>query len=82
MWHIDDLIAEGDKVVARTTMRGTHLGSFFGVPPSGKTVEMTGVHIVRIADGRIIEHWGNNDDLGLMRQLGAVPAPVEAAVSG
>ena len=82
VWHIDDLIAEGDKVVARTTMRGTHLGSFFGVPPSGKTVEMTGVHIVRIADGRIIEHWGNNDDLGLMRQLGAVPAPVEAAVSG
>lgn len=82
MWHIDDLIAEGDKVVARTTMRGTHLGSFFGVPPSGKTVEMTGVHILRIADGRIIEHWGNNDDLGLMRQLGAVPAPVEATVSG
>lgn len=81
VWHIDDLIAEGDKVVARTTMRGTHLGSFFGVPPSGKTVEMTGVHIVRIADGRIIEHWGNNDDLGLMRQLGAVPAPVEATVS-
>lgn len=81
VWHIDDLIAEGDKVVARTTMRGTHLGSFFGVPPSGKTVEMTGVHILRIADGRIIEHWGNNDDLGLMRQLGAVPAPVEATVS-
>ena len=82
MWHIDDLIAEGDKVVARTTMRGTHLGSFFGIPPSGKPVEMTGVHILRIADGRIIEHWGNNDDLGLMRQLGAVPAPVDAAVSG
>ena len=72
-WRIDDLIAEGDKVVARTTMRGTHQGGFFGIPPTGKRVEMTGVHIMRIADGRIIEHWGSNDDLGLMRQLGAVP---------
>jgi steroid delta-isomerase-like uncharacterized protein len=78
-WRIDDLIAEGDKVVARTTMRGTQRGAFFGIPPTGKTVEMTGVHIMRIADGRIIEHWGSNDDLGLMQQLGAIPAPGEAA---
>lgn len=78
-WRIEDLVAEGDRVVARTTMRGTHLGAFFGIPPIGKPVEMTGVHILRIADGRIIEHWGNNDDLGLMRQLGAIPAPAEAA---
>jgi steroid delta-isomerase-like uncharacterized protein len=72
-WRIDDLIAEGDKVVARTTMRGTHRGDFFGIPATGLSVEMTGVHILRIADGRIIEHWGSNDDLGLMRQLGAIP---------
>jgi steroid delta-isomerase-like uncharacterized protein len=72
-WRIDDLIAEDDKVVARTTMQGTHQGEFFGIPPTGKRVEMTGVHIMRIADGRIIEHWGSNDDLGLMRQLGAGP---------
>ena len=71
-WRIDDLIAEGDKVVARTTMRGTQRGEFFGIPPTGRTVEMTGIHIVRVADGKIIEHWGSNDDLGLMRQLGAV----------
>jgi predicted ester cyclase len=77
-WHIDDLIAEGDKVVARTTMRGTHTGDFFGIPPTGRQVEMTGVHVMRIADGRIIEHWGSNDDLGLMRQLGLVPQPVAA----
>ncbi len=80
-WRIDDLIAEGDKVVARTTMRGTQHGPFFDIPPTGKVVEMTGVHILRIADGRIIEHWGNNDDLGLMRQLGAIPSPAEAAVT-
>lgn len=79
-WDIDDLIAEGDKVVARTTMRGTHRGDFFGLPPTGKRVEMPGVHIIRIADDRIIEHWGSNDDLSLMRQLGAIPTPGEEAV--
>src|SRR3712207_3394221 len=63
--QIEDLVAEGDKVVARTTMRGTQRGAFFGIPPTGKAVEMTGVHVMRIADGRIAEHWGNNDDLGL-----------------
>jgi predicted ester cyclase len=76
-WHIDDLIAEGDKVVARTTMRGTQLGPFFGLPPTGKRVEMNGVHVLRIADGKLIEHWGSNDDLGLMRQLGMIQAPGE-----
>ena len=78
-FRIEDLIGEGDKVVARTTMRGTHRGEFFGIPPTGKTVEMTGVHVLRIADGKIIEHWGSNDDLGLLRQLGAIPDPAEAA---
>jgi steroid delta-isomerase-like uncharacterized protein len=77
-WRIDDLIAEDDKVVARTTMSGTQLGDFFGIPPTGKRVSMTGVHVMRIADGKIIEHWGSNDDLGLMRQLGAIPEPQPA----
>ena len=80
-WHIDELIAEGDKVVARTTMRGTQREAFFGIPPTGRTVEMTGIHILRIADGRIVEHWGINDDLALMRQLGAIPTPAEPAGS-
>ncbi len=71
-WEIHDLIAEGDKVVARTTMRGTHLGDFFGIPATGRSVTLPGVHVLRIADGRIAEHWGSNDDLGLMRQLGVV----------
>ena len=74
-WHIEDMIAEGDKVVARTVMRATHTGDFFGIPPTGRRVELAGVHILRIANGRIAEHWGSNDDLGLMRQLGFVPGP-------
>lgn len=54
-------------------MTGTRTGDFFGIPRTGSAVTVTGVHIVRIADGRIIEHWGSNDDLGMMRQLGAIP---------
>jgi predicted ester cyclase len=77
-WRIEELIAEGDRVVARTTMHGTQLGGFFGLPPTGRRVTMTGVHIMRIADGKIAEHWGSNDDLGLMRQLGAIPEPAAA----
>lgn len=73
VWHIEDLIAEGDRVVARTRFEGTHLGDFFGIPATGKKVTMGGVHIGRIQDGKVAEHWGANDDLGLMRQLGAAP---------
>jgi predicted ester cyclase len=73
-WTIEDLVAEGDRVVARTTFRATHLGDFFGIPPTGRRVEVGGVHILRIADGRIAEHWGSNDDLGLLRQIGAIPS--------
>jgi predicted ester cyclase len=55
-------------------MEATHTGDFFGIPPTGKRVSIDGIHILRIADGRVAEHWGNNDDLGLMRQLGVIPA--------
>jgi steroid delta-isomerase-like uncharacterized protein len=78
-WQIEDLIAEGDKVVARTTMTGTHLGDFFGIPATGRKVTLLGVHVMRISDGRIVEHWGSNDDLGLMRQLGVIPEPSAVA---
>lgn len=73
-WTIDDMVAEGDRVAMRLTMTGTHRGDFFGISPTGKRVEVGGTHIVRIEDGRVAEHWGHNDDLGLMRQLGAIPA--------
>jgi predicted ester cyclase len=78
-WRIDDLLADGDKVVIRTTMRGTQRGEFFGIPPTGKHVVVPGIHVLRIAGGKIVEHWGNNDDLGLMRQLGMTLSPEQNA---
>jgi len=66
---IDDLIAEGDKVVARITMTGTHTGDFFGFPATGNNVKFTGIYIVRIENGKIVEHWGEEDAISLMEQL-------------
>ncbi|HET9588850.1 MAG TPA: ester cyclase [Anaerolineales bacterium] len=73
-WHtaIDELIAEGDKVVARITMSGTHTGDFWGMPATGKRVEFTGIYIVRIAGGKIVEHWGEEDGVSLLQQLGVL----------
>lgn len=70
---IEDLIAEGDKVAARITMSGTNTGSFMGIPPTGKFVSFTGMYIARIADGKIVEHWGEEDAVSLLTQLGAMP---------
>jgi steroid delta-isomerase-like uncharacterized protein len=72
---IEELIAEGDKVVMRWTSRGTHQGEFVGLPPSGKRVEVAGVTISRIEGGKIVEDWELTDALGMMQQLGAIPAP-------
>jgi predicted ester cyclase len=72
---IDDVIAEGDKVVIRVTGRGTHEGEFQGVAPTARPVTATGVGIGRIENGRIAEAWAAYDALGLMQQLGAIPAP-------
>jgi steroid delta-isomerase-like uncharacterized protein len=68
---IDDMIAEGDKVVARQTWSGTHKGEFMGVPPTGKRVSFGVIDIVRIAGGKVVEHWGQMDSMGMMKQLGA-----------
>jgi steroid delta-isomerase-like uncharacterized protein len=70
---VDDLIAEGDKVVGRWTGRGTHHGQFMGIPPTGKQVSWTAINIVRIEDDKFVEGWTNSDDLGLMQQLGVIP---------
>jgi steroid delta-isomerase-like uncharacterized protein len=67
---IEDLIAEGDKVVARVTMTGTHTADFWGVPPTGRRVNLTAIYIVRIADGKIVEHWGEEDGMKVFKQLG------------
>jgi len=69
---IDDMIAEGDKVVARQTWSGTQKGEFMGVPPTGKKVSFGVIDIVRIAGGKVVEHWGQMDGMGMMKQLGAV----------
>ena len=76
---IDDMIAEGDKVVTRLTVHGTHQGDFQGIPPTGKPVTVSGITIDRIADGKIQASWAQFDMLGLMQQLGAIPAPQQAA---
>jgi predicted ester cyclase len=75
---VEDQVAEGDTVVSRITGTGTHTGEFLGVPPTGKRVTMTGLTIHRIADGKLIEHWAQIDALGLLQQLGAIPAPEQA----
>jgi steroid delta-isomerase-like uncharacterized protein len=72
---IQDVVAEGDRVVLRVTAGGTHEGEFQGMAPTGKTVEITGMGIVRIENGKIAESWWEFDALGLMQQLGAIPAP-------
>jgi steroid delta-isomerase-like uncharacterized protein len=69
---IDDMLAEGDKVAARITMTGTHKGEFMGIPPTGKHVSFTGIYIARIANGKIVEHWGEEDGVGLLQQLGVM----------
>jgi steroid delta-isomerase-like uncharacterized protein len=72
--RIDDLIAEGDKVVARWTAQGTQTGEFQGLPPSGKVATSSGITIFRILDGRVVEEWSESDMLGLLQQLGAIPS--------
>jgi len=69
----EDYVAGGDKVVYRWRLRATHRGAFAGVPPTGRAVELSGIEIVRLAGGRIVEHWDEIDALGLLRQLGALP---------
>ena len=72
---IEDLIAAGDKVVMRGVASGTHQGVFMGIPPTGKRVTVPGIHIMRIKDGKIVEHWAQGDYLGMMQQLGVIPEP-------
>jgi steroid delta-isomerase-like uncharacterized protein len=78
---IDDVIAEGDKVVLQTTMSGTHQGWFMGMSPTGRRFAQRQVHFLRIQDGKAVEHWAVRDDLGFLQQLGAAPAPSDPAVT-
>ena len=70
----EDLVAEDDKVAVRATFRGTQTGEFYGIPATGKAVSVSLMLIYRIANGKIVEHWMNADQLSLMQQLEAIPA--------
>jgi steroid delta-isomerase-like uncharacterized protein len=70
---IEDLIAEGDKVVARYTARAVHRGQWRGIPPTGKQVMITGTNTYRFAEGKIAEMWQNADTFSLLQQLGLIP---------
>jgi len=75
---IEDLIAEGETVMARWSCRGTHRGDLNGIAPTGKQFTISGVSIARFASGKMVEGWVNWDALGLMQQLGVVPELAKA----
>lgn len=72
-WTLEEMIAEDDKVAARFTMRGTHRGTFFGVAPTGKSIEVQAMNFYRLSGGQFVEERGQPDLLGLLQQIGAVP---------
>ena len=78
-YTVEDLIAEGDKVVARLTISGTQQGAFMGIPATGKHVTVSNIEIFRITNGRGVETWVQVDFLGLLQQLGAIPTPGQAS---
>ncbi len=71
---LEDMIAEGDKVVQRFTVRGTHKGEWMGIALTGKQIEMGGIAVHRLAGGKIVEDWTSMDMLGMMQQLGVIPS--------
>ena len=75
---IQDIMAEEDKVMVRVLLEGTHSGSGLGVPPSGRKIRVAGIVVIRISKGQFVEGWNSWDQLGLLRQIGALPtAPGE-----
>jgi len=73
-FHVEDMLASGDKVVARARVTGTHEGEFMGVPPTGRSIDVQLIDIIRFGDdGLAHEHWGVFDALAMMQQLGVVP---------
>jgi steroid delta-isomerase-like uncharacterized protein len=73
--NFDRPISEGDRVVTCGTFTATHLGNFQGLPATGRSVTIAVMHIDRLVDGKVVEHWGQGDQAGMMRQLGIVPVP-------
>ena len=80
--ELHEILVDGDLVVARLMVSGTHRGDFMGIPPTGDRVTMEAIHIYRFSEGKLAEHWVARDDLGMMRQLGVVPAPGQSEEAG
>lgn len=80
-FEIEDLVADGDRVASRMTARATHTGDYFGMPGTGKTVSCSVFGIARVADGKLVEHWGVTDELHLMQQVGLLPEKYLAAMA-
>ena len=75
---VHEYIAEGDRVASRWTGRGTHAGELLGIPATGNALEVTGMTIDRLAGGKVVERWGESDQMGMMQQMGVIPAPEQA----
>ena len=71
---VEEMIADGDRVATKKTFTGTHTGEFAGIPPTGNRVTITFADILRLRDGRIVEHWLSMDQLSFMQQLGVIPS--------
>jgi steroid delta-isomerase-like uncharacterized protein len=80
-YTLEDVIAEGDRVVVRWTNHGTHVGEFMGLPPTGKSFAIAGIDIHRLEDGKLAEHWHVVDLFSLLQQLGQIPQPEQVPAS-
>jgi steroid delta-isomerase-like uncharacterized protein len=74
---VEDLIVEGDTGVIRWTLRGTHQGELMGIPPTGREITNDGIEINRVENGKVVEHWVEMDQMGMLQQLGVIPAPAQ-----
>lgn len=70
---LEDIFAEGERVSFRLTLRGTHQGEFMRIAPTGKQIAVGAIDVARFEDGKVVEHWGQTDMLGMLQQLGAIP---------
>lgn len=77
-FEVAEMLPVADKVVLRGTVRGTHRGEFMGMAPTGRAISVTQIHIIRLADGKIVEHWAESDWLCAVYQLGAIPSFLQA----
>jgi len=73
-FRVEDTLTDGEKVVCRFSVTGTHRGDFMGIPSTGNALKISGIDIIQFAHGKAIEHWGEFDGLGMLRQLGVMPS--------